>query len=137
MRHRRNPYGIDVNRYSGADETRVYRYRHTDICGAREKKKKKGPTQLMTPTRFRGSSERGRNALFSPFPRLCDHRRFLVPPVLVGGTGTATSRFSLHSSQYHDPLGGFSRPTQARWNHSLLQSSPSHPIMFPNETLSQ
>ena len=44
---------------------------------------------------------------------------------------------ALHVSQYHFPLcvASLLSPTHAKWNHSIAQSSFSHAIISPNDTL--
>lgn len=59
-----------------------------------------------------------------------------ILPILPNSAAYTRRFFILakQSSQYHRPLGGFLNPIHGKWNHSRLQSAPSHPTISPNET---
>ncbi len=42
--------------------------------------------------------------------------------------------FTLHSGQYHLPVGSFVSPTQPQWNHSRLHPGLSQATIFPQLT---
>jgi hypothetical protein len=42
-----------------------------------------------------------------------------------------------HWLQYQDPSGDSFKPMQFRWNHSILQSGASQPIIFMTESTSR
>lgn len=100
------------------------------------------PALATRPVRYaRAATSRGINGLA---PHARSHRPGGLPAVKEWACAAGSCRpemghriLATHSGQYHSPTGSALRPTQSKWNHSMVQSGWSQPTMLPAEGLLQ
>lgn len=84
------------------------------------------PTPSCPASTCKGSHHAPSPSLPAPLP----YRLFLLPPDFLRAAlpvlppvALPSPVSGLHSEQNQEPFGGSASPTQARWNHSIAQSS--------------